>query len=94
MWVFAAMIYAFLGYECLNLMSTPDDIDVRFAGVVPDQSEYIVSDAAVAEGMKTMQGKQSDIPLFRDILAREATAKIFNERVREELLKCAASVSG
>ena len=95
MWVFAALLYAFLGYECLNLMSTPDDMDVRFAGVVPDPSEYIVSDAEVAAGMKNMVGKQTDIPLFRDILAREATAKIFNERIREEIIaQCAASVSG
>jgi len=92
-WVFAACVYAFAAYECLNLMSVPSDFNARFSGVYPDKADYVVSDDDVRRGLEE-SGRTSEIPLFRDVLAREATARTFNARVRADLIRqCNARVA-
>lgn len=84
-WTFAAMIYAFIGYECLNLMATPDDFQERFGARVPHPSEYAVSDPALAtrhfEPFPTEI--TSEVPLFRDLLQSEITRRMFATRAPE-----------
>lgn len=77
MWLIAACVYAFLGYECLNLMSTPDDFAVRFNALVPDASEYAVDDPNLATRTFPLYDMDSDIPLFRDLCQYEVTRQQF-----------------
>ena len=77
-WLFAACVYALLGYECLNLMSTPDDADAMFSQRPPDPSEYAVQDPALAaEVFDIYDGIDSTIPMFRDISRYEASVRMF-----------------
>ena len=77
MWLIAACVYAFLGYECLNLMSTPDDFSRRFDAVTPDASEYAVDDPDLATRTFPLYAMDSEIPLFRDICRYEVTRRQF-----------------
>ena len=77
MWLIAACVYAFLGYECLNLMSTPDDFSRRFDAVTPDASEYAVDDPDLATRTFPLYAMDSEIPLFRDICQYEVTRRQF-----------------
>lgn len=77
MWLIAACVYAFLGYECLNLMSTPDDFAVRFNALVPDESEYAVDDPDLATRTFPLYDVDSGIPLFRDLCQIEVTRRQF-----------------
>ena len=73
----AACVYAFLGYECLNLMSTPDDFSRRFDAVTPDANEYAVDDPDLATRTFPLYAMDSEIPLFRDICQYEVTRRQF-----------------
>ena len=77
MWLIAACVYAFLGYECLNLMSTPDDFSRRFDAVTPDANEYAVDDPDLATRTFPLYAMDSEIPLFRDICQYEVTRRQF-----------------
>lgn len=80
-WLFAACVYALLGYECLNLMSTPDDADARLSQRPPDPSEYAVRDPALAAAVfDVYDGQDSTIPMFRDISRYEASVRMFGIR--------------
>lgn len=80
-WLFAACVYALLGYECLNLMSTPDDADARLSQRPPDPSEYAVRDPALAAAVfDVYDGQDSMIPMFRDISRYEASVRMFGIR--------------
>jgi len=81
-WTFAAMMYAFIGYECLNLMATPDDFEARFGARVPRPSEYAVSDPALATKHFDPFPTEvtSEVPLFRDLLQSEITRRMFAKR--------------
>lgn len=80
-WLFAACVYALLGYECLNLMSTPDDAEARLSQRPPDPSEYAVRDPALAaEVFDVYDGQDSTIPMFRDISRYEASVRMFGIR--------------
>jgi hypothetical protein len=80
-WLFAACVYALLGYECLNLMSTPDDADARLSQRPPDPSEYAVRDPALAAAVfDVYDGENSTIPMFRDISRYEASVRMFGIR--------------
>lgn len=80
-WLFAACVYALLGYECLNLMSTPDDADARLSQRPPDPSEYAVADPALAAAVfDVYDGENSTIPMFRDISRYEASVRMFGIR--------------
>lgn len=80
-WLFAACVYALLGYECLNLMSTPADADARLSQRPPDPSEYAVRDPALAAAVfDVYDGEDSTIPMFRDISRYEASVRMFGIR--------------
>jgi phosphatidylinositol glycan class P protein len=81
MWLIASCLYAFVGYECLNLMSTPDDAATTFGATDPDPSEYVLDGGRRAnETFDLDEGLRSSIPLFRDISQAEVTARMFRER--------------
>jgi len=84
MWLIAACVYTFLGYECLNLMSTPDDFAARFNALVPDESEYAVDDPDLATRTFPLYDVDSEIPLFRDLCQYEVTRRQFAEATPAE----------
>jgi phosphatidylinositol glycan class P protein len=75
--IFATCVYAFLGYECLNLMSTPIDFDARFAALVPKPEEYILDGGKFAEETYELYQTDSSVPVFRELSMIEASRRMF-----------------
>lgn len=69
MWFIVSCLYVFVGYECLNLMSTLDDAATMFGATDSDLSEYVLDGGRCVNEMFDLdEGLWLLILLFWDIL--------------------------